>query len=82
MTVAQTTPSKPKTLKELIAEEKAAKEAAKAAEAANDANKSPNDTRKSASNGDASLNDGKTPEDAADYVTETDSAIWRLYRQV
>ena len=74
ISVAQT--SKPKTLKELVAEEKARKEAEKAAKAANDANKSPDDTRKSASNGDASLNDGKTPEEAADIVTETDSAIW------
>ena len=77
--LAQT--AKPKTLKELVAEEKAAKEAAKAekaAKAANDTNKSSsNDTRKSASNaaGQGSL-DASTPEEAADYVTETDSAIW------
>ena len=66
-----------KSLKELVAEEKARKEAEKAAKAANDATKSPNDTSKGSSNA-ASKGSlaGQTPEEAADYVTETDSAIW------
>ena len=66
-----------KTLKQLIAEEKAAKEAEKAARAANDATKSPTDTSRGSSNAanKGSLA-GQTPEDVADYVTETDSAIW------
>lgn len=66
-----------KTLKQLIAEEKAAKEAEKAARAANDAAKSPTDTSRGSSNAanKGSLA-GQTPEDVADYVTETDSAIW------
>ena len=72
MVVGVRAQNKPKTLKELVAEEKARKEAARAAEAANDANKSPNDGMSATS----SLNDGKTPEEAADIVTETDSAIW------
>lgn len=66
-----------KTLKQLIAEEKAAKEAEKAARAANDATKSSTDTSRGSSNAanKGSLA-GQTPEDVADYVTETDSAIW------
>ena len=62
---------KAKTLKELVAEERAAKEKAKeekAAKEANDAAKQRNDATKSPN--DTSL------EEAADYVTETDSAIW------
>ena len=61
-----------KTLKQLVAEEKARKEAEKAEKAANEAKKSSNDTSRASSN-DAK---GTTPEQAADYVTETDSAIW------
>ena len=67
--------TKPKTLKELVAEEKARKEAEKAAKAAEEA-------ARAKANGDASLNganganDGKTPEDVADVVTLTDSALW------
>ena len=60
--------TKPKTLKELIAEEKAAKEAAKAAEAASRDVQS-DDVR-------STKGDAATPEEAADIVTETDSALW------
>ena len=66
--LAQT--AKPKTLKELVAEEKAAKEAAKAAKAAEE-----NRESKAKANATANAN-ASTPEDVADYVTETDSAIW------
>ena len=58
--------TKPKTLKELVAEEKAAKEAEKAAKEAK-------------ANANANANaDAVTPEEAADFVTEvpSDSAIW------
>ena len=57
--------SKPKTLKELIAEEKAQKEAEKKAKASQEAR------TESPTAGDAT-----TPEEAADIVTETDSALW------
>ena len=60
--------TKPKTLKELVAEEKAAKEAEKAAKEA-----------KANANANAKANaDAVTPEEAADFVTEvpSDSAIW------
>ena len=64
--------NKPKTLKELIAEEKAAKEAEKAAKEAEktQADKKGTKDTQSAQTGTT------TPEEAADYVTETDSAIW------
>ena len=68
--------ARPKTLKELVAEEKAAKEAAKAEKEAKEAAKQRNDANKAANDAAKSPNDGTTPEDAADYVTETDSAIW------
>ena len=58
--------NKPKTLKELIAEEKAAKEAEKAKAESQESRVKSQDT---------TPNDG-TPEEAADIVTETDSAIW------
>ena len=57
--------SKPKTLKELIAEEKAQKEAEKKAKASQESR------TESPTAGDAT-----TPEEAADIVTETDSALW------
>lgn len=66
---AQTT--KPKTLKELIAEEKAQKEAAKKAKEA-EQSKAANQKAKA----DTPAGTDKTPEEAADYVTLTDSAIW------
>ncbi len=61
-----TAQNKPKTLKELIAEEKAQKEKEKAER-----------ERREQANGASGNRNGTTPEDAADYVTEvTDSAIW------
>ena len=63
--------SKPKTLKELIAEEKAQKEAEKAAK--EEKKERSAQTQKAADNQNT---DAQTPEEAADYVTETDSAIW------
>ena len=64
--------TKPKTLKELIAEEKAAKEREK--NAADAAQSGKNADAQSSKTADAQS--GKTPEEAADFVTETDSAIW------
>ena len=61
-----------KTLKQLIAEEKAAKEAEKAAKEAQ-ANKQSSTTKPATSDNRTS---SISPEEAADYVTETDSAIW------
>ena len=62
--------NKPKTLKELVAEEKAQKEAEKAEKAAKAARSETADAARS------ETADPVTPEDAADMVTETDSAIW------
>ncbi len=59
--------NKPKTLKELVAEEKARKEAEKAAKEQQDKGKKEKEKEKT---------DTPAPEEAADYVTETDSAIW------
>ena len=64
--------NKPKTLKELIAEEKAAKEAEKAAKEAEKARADKKGTKDTQS----AQTGTTTPEEAADYVTETDSAIW------
>jgi cell surface protein SprA len=62
-----------KTLKELVAEEKAQKEREKAErEAAKAAKESKVDSQKSKANS----TDPLSPEEAADYVTETDSALW------
>ena len=69
---AQNTPKKPKTLKELIAEEKAQKEAEKAEREKASAASS----QQSAVSSQQSDVSSQTPEQAADYVTETDSAIW------
>ena len=78
--------NKPKTLKELIAEEKAQKEKEKAEKEAREKDRSAE--RPSSTVGSSSLPTGGTiipsvgssstvgPEDVADYVTETDSAIW------
>ena len=63
--------SKPKTLKELIAEEKAQKEAEKKAKASQEsrgANEHSGTSQES--------RDAQSPEEAADIVTETDSALW------
>ncbi|MBO7457274.1 MAG: cell surface protein SprA, partial [Paludibacteraceae bacterium] len=63
-----------KTLKELVAEEKARKEAEKAAR---EAQKTANDNRTQTTDADRGQTaETKTPEEAADFVTETDSAIW------
>ena len=70
---AQNTTSKPKTLKELIAEEKAQKEAEKAKREAEKAAREAEKAQKEAQN---TKEQASTPEEAADYVTETDSAIW------
>ena len=71
-------PKKPKTLKELVAEEKAQKEAEKARRDAEQAEKAAkNDANKSSNKStDRARSKDKSPEEAADYVTETDSAIW------
>ncbi|MBR6508634.1 MAG: cell surface protein SprA, partial [Paludibacteraceae bacterium] len=68
-------PRKPKTLKELVAEEKAAKEAEKAAREAEKSQESRVKNQES-KNANANADEGLTPEEVADYVTETDSAIW------
>ena len=65
--------NKPKTLKELIAEEKAQKEAEKAAKEA-EKKKPTSDSSLKGRGGDQTQ--ASTPEEAADYVTETDTAIW------
>ena len=62
-----------KTLKELVAEEKARKEAEKAEREAREQGKSKEQRTSSTDKNDAK---DISPEDAADYVTETDSAIW------
>jgi len=65
------TQNKPKTLKELIAEEKAQKEREKAEkEREKESQKAATPSPK------GNENNAQTPEEAADYVTETDSAIW------
>ena len=62
-----------KTLKQLVAEEKARKAAEKEAREA--ANKPATSAKPTASEG-TQKTDSVSPESAADYVTETDSAIW------
>ena len=64
---AQNTSGRGKSLKELIAEEKARKEAEK---------KEKEQSTPSSSKPSESSAPGASPETAADYVTETDSAIW------
>ena len=88
MSVAQepaTTPAKtkPKTLKELVAEEKAAKEAEKAAREAERKAAQEEKERQQAERAQrdaerkARIEAGETvPEDVADIVTNTDSALW------
>ena len=87
---AQETPRKPKTLKELIAEEKAQKEAAKAAREAEkkaeeeekarreEERKQREEERKQReAEREAKIAAGEVvPEDVADFVTETDSSYW------
>ena len=70
--------NKPKTLKELIAEEKAAKEAEKAEREAREQGTRTREQKPAAADKTQTANaDGaQTPEEAADIVTETDSAIW------
>ena len=67
--------TKPKTLKELVAEEKAAKEAEKANKPTSDSSLKGKGNNSSAPSGE-DRGEVSSPEDAADYVTETDSAIW------
>ena len=88
--LAQETPRKPKTLKELIAEEKAQKEAAKAAREAEkkaeeeekarreEERKQREEERKQReAEREAKIAAGEVvPEDVADFVTETDSSYW------
>ena len=73
MVVDSLAQTKPKTLKELVAEEKARKEAEKEAK-----NKGTKDQDSSPQNSATTptTETGKTPEEVADVVTETDSAIW------
>lgn len=66
--------TKPKTLKELVAEEKARKEAEKKAKEENPTPPLPSREGEKV-DGLPVTGDG-SPESAADYVTETDSAIW------
>ena len=73
MTVVAQTTSKPKTLKELVAEEKARKEAEKKEE---QEKKAREEQRAKAKEAKDKKTDATTPEEAADFVTETDSAIW------
>ena len=83
-------PRKPKTLKELVAEEKAAKEAAKAAKEAEQKAAQEEKERREAERAqreaeraqreaerEARIAAGEAvPEDVADYITDTDSAYW------
>ncbi len=72
--------AKPKTLKELVAEEKAAKEAArKAAEeekARREAEKAEREAARKARTEKIVAGEELTPEEAADFVTDTDSSYW------
>ena len=66
--------AKPKTLKELVAEEKAAKEAAKTEREAKE--KAAKEKNTSVSSSEEREKIFTSPEDAADFITETDTAIW------
>ena len=72
--------AKPKTLKELVAEEKAAKEAErKAAEeekARREAEKAEREAARKARTEKIVAGEELTPEEAADFVTDTDSSYW------
>ena len=72
------TQRKPKTLKELVAEEKAQKAAEKAAkEQAQKEREAEKAAREAQEKRRKAIADGTlTPEEAADFVTDTDSAIW------
>ena len=67
---------KPKTLKELIAEEKARKEAEKAEREAQEQRAKAREQRPATADQTQTSGQATTPEEAADYVTETDSALW------
>ena len=79
--------TKPKTLKELVAEEKAAKEAEKAKKEAErkateeekarrEAEKAEREAARKKRAEKVAAGEELTPEDVADFVTETDSAFW------
>ena len=79
--------TKPKTLKELVAEERAAKEAEKAKKAAEkkaeeeekarkEAEKAEREAARKARAEKIAAGEELKPEDVADFVTETDSAFW------
>ncbi len=79
--------AKPKTLKELVAEERAAKEAEKAKKAAEkkaeeeekarkEAEKAEREAARKARAEKIAAGEELKPEDVADFVTETDSAFW------
>ena len=73
-TVAYSQATRGKSLKELVAEEKARKEAERAEREAKNNNPSQDLPTREGEKG--TLEGASTPEEAADYVTETDSAIW------
>ena len=73
-TVAYSQATRGKSLKELVAEEKARKEAERAEREAKKNNPSQALPTREGEKG--TLEGASTPEEAADYVTETDSAIW------
>ena len=80
--VAQQKLARPKTLKELVAEEKAQKEAEKAEreaqKAKEEAERKAREEQQAAAKArqEAIANGEMTPEEAANYVTLTDSALW------
>ena len=73
-TVAYSQATRGKSLKELVAEEKARKEAERAEREAK--NNNPSQTLPTRDGEKGTLEGASTLEEAADYVTETDSAIW------
>ena len=73
-TVAYSQATRGKSLKELVAEEKARKEAERAEREAKNNNPSQDLPTREGEKG--TLEGASTLEEAADYVTETDSAIW------
>ena len=87
LSAQKTERSKPKTLKELVAEEKARKEAEKAAreeerraaeeeKARKEAEKAEREAARKARAEKLKAGEELTPEEAADFVTETDSSYW------
>ena len=69
-------PRKAKTLKELVAEEKAQKEKEKAEREAEKERREAKVESRKTTDVQSNSSDGKTPEQAADYITLTDSALW------